>query len=304
VCSSTPQTREPHPRNPMRPIFKKSSVLTLAISAGLFCTPSRVFAQAADSTLPDNPSTISQTQVSQSSASQSSRPGDAASEREVTWRSLPKDFLHDQKDIWLFPLQLAKGHHLLPTLGVVGGTTGLIYADPHVMPYFQTHARNLDHLNDAFDAQITTAEVVAIPVSLMFAGYLRHDSYEVGTALLAAEAYADSAVVDLAVKAITRRKRPSDVAPGASFNDTFFAGGKSPFKGSAFPSGHAAGAFSVATVIAGRYHTHRWVPVVMYGFATAVSLSRISSSAHFPSDVFLGAALGYAITKYEVLRPR
>lgn len=288
----------------MRPIFKKSSVLTLIIFAGLFCTPSRVFAQAADSTLPDSPSPISQTQASQSSASQSSRPGDAASEREVTWRSLPKDFLHDQKNIWLFPFQLAKGHHLLPTLGVVGGTAGLIVADPHVMPYFQTHARNLDHLNDAFDAQITTAEVVAVPVSLMFAGYLRHDSYEVGTALLAAEAYADSAVVDLAVKAITRRKRPSDVPPGASFSDTFFAGGKSPFKGSAFPSGHAAGAFSVATVIAGRYHTHRWVPVVMYGFATAVSLSRISSSAHFPSDVFLGAALGYAITKYEVLKPR
>jgi membrane-associated phospholipid phosphatase len=289
----------------MRLIFKKSSVLTLVISAGLFCTPSLVFAQAAAATLPDNPSPISQTQASQSSASQSARPGsDAASEREVTWRSLPKDFLHDQKDIWLFPFQLAKGRHLLPTLGVVGGTTGLIYADPHVMPYFQTHARNLDHLNDAFDAQITTAEVVAVPVSLMFAGYMRHDSYEVSTALLAAEAYADSAVVDLGVKAITRRKRPSDVPAGGSFNDTFFAGGKSPFKGSAFPSGHAAGAFSVATVIAGRYHKHRWVPVVMYGFATAISLSRVTSSAHFPSDVFLGAALGYTITKYEVLRPR
>jgi membrane-associated phospholipid phosphatase len=294
-------------------IFKNLSVLTLVVSVGLLCTPSRVFAQAA-AALPDNPSPISQSSVSQTSVSQdtrsqspaaeSSRPGDAASEREVTWRSLPKDFLHDQKDIWLFPFQLAKGRHLLPTLGVVGGTTGLIYADPHVMPYFQTHARNLDHLNDAFDAQITTAEVVAVPVSLLFAGYLRHDSYEVGTALLAGEAYADSAVVDLAVKAITRRKRPSDVPAGASFNDTFFAGGKSPFKGSAFPSGHAAGAFSVATVVAGRYRTHRWVPIVVYGFATAVSLSRISSSAHFPSDVFLGAALGYAITKYEVLRPR
>jgi hypothetical protein len=211
----------------MRLIFENSSILTLVISAGLLCTPTRTFAQAA-AVLPDSPSPASQASVSQDTRSQSSRPGDAASEREVTWRSLPKDFLHDQKDIWLFPFQLAKGRHLLPTLGVVGGTTGLIYADPHVMPYFQTHARNLDHLNDAFDAQISTAEVVAIPVSLMFAGYLRHDSYEVGTALLAGEAYADSAVVDLAVKAITRRKRPSDVPAGTPFNDTFFAGGKSP----------------------------------------------------------------------------
>jgi membrane-associated phospholipid phosphatase len=137
----------------------------------------------------------------------------------------------------------------------------------------------------------------------MISGYARHDPYQVGTALLAGEAYADAAVVDLAIKAVTRRKRPSDVAPGAPFTDTFFSGGKSPFKGSSFPSGHAAGAFAVATVVATRYHTHRWVPWAVYGFATAVSLSRITTSAHFPSDVFLGAALGYGITRYQVLRP-
>lgn len=227
------------------------------------------------------------------------------STREVTWRSLPKNFLHDQKSIWLlFPAQLAKGHYWLPTLAVAGGTAGLIVADPHAMPYFRSHSGNLDDLNDTFDAPITSAEVIALPASLMLAGYLRHDSYQVGTALLAGEAYADSAVVDLAIKAVTRRRRPSDVASGAPFNDTFFSGGKSPFKGSSFPSGHAAGAFAVATVVATRYRTHRWVPWAVYGFATAVSLSRITTSAHFPSDVFLGAALGYTITRYQVLRPQ
>ena len=230
--------------------------------------------------------------------------GHSPSDRQVSWSSLPKDFLHDQKDIWLFPTQLIKGRHWAPTLTVVGGTAGLIVADPHIMPYFRNHAGNLDDLNDSFDSLITTAEVVAVPASLMVAGYARHDTYQVGTALLAGEAYANSAVVDLAVKAVTRRKRPSDIPPGGSFNDTFFSGGKSPFKGSSFPSGHAAGAFSVATVIAGRYRSHRWVPWLAYGFATAISFSRVTTSSHFPSDVFLGAALGYSISRYEVLRPR
>jgi len=126
----------------------------------------------------------------------------------------------------------------------------------------------------------------------------------VDTALLAGEAYADSAVVDLAMKAVTRRRRPSDVPPGTPFNDTFFAGGVSPFKGSSFPSGHAAVVFSVATVVASRYQHHKWVPVLAYGFAAVVSFSRVTTSSHFPSDVFLGAALGYTITRYEVLRPR
>jgi membrane-associated phospholipid phosphatase len=138
----------------------------------------------------------------------------------------------------------------------------------------------------------------------MAVGYARHDQYAVSTALLAGEAYADSAVVDLAVKAITRRKRPTDVPIGGDFHNTFFNGGKSPFKGSSFPSGHAAGAFSVATVVAARYKNHRWVPWVVYGMASAISFSRVTSSAHFPSDVFLGAALGYTITRFEVLHPR
>ena len=118
-------------------------------------------------------------------------------------------------------MQLAKGHHWLPTLTISGVTAGLIVADPHVMPYFQDHARNLDHLNDTFDSTITTAEVIAIPTTLMMSGYIRHDSYQVSTALLAGEAYANSAVVDLAVKAITRRKRPSDVPPGGDFTTRF-----------------------------------------------------------------------------------
>ena len=266
-------------------------VLAFVFVAG---QPNGANAQQNDADLPDSPSQVSRTRGHGS---------DSASERVVTWHTLPGDILHDQKAIWLFPTKLARGQHWLPTLAVVGGTAGWIVADPHVMPYFRSHARNLDDINDTFDGPITTGEIVAVPASLMLAGYVRHDSYQVGTALLAGEAYADSAIVDLAVKAITRRKRPSDVRPGAPFDDTFFSGGKSPFKGSAFPSGHAAGAFSVATVIASRYRNHRWVPWVMYGFATAISVSRVTTSAHFPSDVFLGAALGYTITRYQVLSP-
>lgn len=275
--------------------MSRNPQLLVTLCAVLFLAPASGFAQHTDqkidTALPDDPS-------------HSSVNADSPSNRQVTWRSLPRDFLQDQKNIWLFPGQLAKGKHWVPTLAITGITAGLIVADPHTMPYFSSHTRNLDDINDVFDSPITGGEVIAVPVALMAAGYVRHDQYQVGTALLSGEAYADSAIVDLAIKAITRRKRPSDVRPGGSYNNTFFSGGKSPFKGSSFPSGHAAGVFSVATVIASRYQRHRWVPWLAYGFATAVSCSRISTSSHFPSDVFLGAALGYTITRYDVLRPR
>jgi membrane-associated phospholipid phosphatase len=230
--------------------------------------------------------------------------GDPASDREVSWRSLPKDFLHDQKQIWLFPAQLAKGKHWLPTLAIAGGTAALIATDNKTAPYFRNHQGQWDDYNDVFNAYITAGETVAVPVSLLIAGYVRHDGYQANTAILCGEAYADSAIVDLAMKAVTLRKRPIDVPVNGSFDDTFFSGGKSPFHGSSFPSGHSAGVFSVATVVASRYRNHRWVPWLAYGFATAISFSRLPTSAHFPSDVFLGGALGYTITKYAVLRPR
>jgi membrane-associated phospholipid phosphatase len=257
------------------------------------CLPNWASAQDQHTGLPEGP-TVSRLEKHRD---------DPGFDRRVTWRSLPKDFLHDQKDIWTFPAELAKGRHWTPTIAISGITAGLIVADPHAMPYFRTHARNLDDVNDVFDPLITSAEVIAVPASLMLAGYARHDAYQVETALLAGEAYADAAVVDLAIKAVTRRQRPTDVPPGGDFRGTFFNGGKSPFKGSSFPSGHAAGVFAVATAIASRYHHHRWVPWVTYGFAVAICSSRITTSAHFPSDVFLGAALGYTITRYEVLRP-
>jgi membrane-associated phospholipid phosphatase len=227
-------------------------------------------------------------------------------QREATWRSMPGDFLHDQKDLWTFPIRLAKGHYLLPTAIVVGGTMALLVSDPYTMPYFRNHQQNWDDANDVFDPLITTSEVISLPAGFLTAGYIRHDDREVNTALLAAEAYGDSVVINLAMKAVTRRERPSDVAPHGNFEDTFFSGNKSPLKGSSFPSGHSTAVWSVATIVAERYR-HRgkpWVPVLAYTLATAISCSRITEAAHFPSDVWLGASLGYTIAKYQTLKPR
>jgi membrane-associated phospholipid phosphatase len=270
-----------------RPAVRNISVLVLCLSSCGFAQSQNISAS-----LPDAP--IPTADAQRASAA-------AIDDIDISWKKLPRRILADQKDIWLFPTQLARGRYWVPTLAVVGGTAGLIVADPKIAPYFRKHAGNLDDLNDTFDGSITSAETALVPLSLLAAGYVRRDPYMVNTSLLAGEAYVDSAIVDLALKVITQRKRPTGIPPSGSFNDTFFNNGKSHFTEGSFPSGHAIGAFSIATVIANRYHHHRWVPFAVYGLATAVSLSRITTSAHFPSDVFLGASLGYAIAKFGVL---
>src|SRR5262249_34631737 len=161
---------------------------------------------------------------------------------DISWRKMPRRIFDDQKDIWLFPLQLAKGKHWVPALAVTGATAGLIVADPHPMPYFRSHAGKLYALNAVLYSSLSPGVILAAPVSFLITGYGTHNTYAVKTGLLATEAYADSTVVDVAIKGITRRKRPRDVAPGAPFNDTFFNTEKSFYR-SSFPSGHAAQAF-------------------------------------------------------------
>src|SRR5258708_21188796 len=142
-------------------------------------------------------------------------------DREVSWRRLPKNFLQDQKDIWLFPVQLGKGRHWVPTIAVTGVTAALIPADPHDTPYFRRTHR-FQGFNDVFSGRNTSLGMAIVPAAFLVVGHFRHDSYAEQTALLAGEAYADSAIVDVVMKVSTRRLRPSAIAPNGNFSDTFF----------------------------------------------------------------------------------
>src|SRR6202165_528460 len=97
--------------------LKKPSLFIVIVWLGI-CLNQLANAQDSNANLPDSPS-------------------HAAENREVTWGSLPGDFLRDQKAIWLgFPSQLAHGRHWVPTLAIVAGTAGLILPPPPETPYF------------------------------------------------------------------------------------------------------------------------------------------------------------------------
>jgi membrane-associated phospholipid phosphatase len=221
--------------------------------------------------------------------------------RDVSERLLFPNILHDQKDLWLFPLQLAHGHHWVPTIAVVGVTAGLIALDAHDTPYFR-RTTTFQGFNRVFSGNITISAMLAAPAAFYAVGLFDKDPYARKTGLFAGEAVADVTLLEEVMKAATRRLRPGDIPPYGNFSDTFFAQKHWPLSTS-FPSGHAITAFAVSTVIAARYgKQHRWVPWVAYGVAGVIGFSRVTLQAHFPSDVFVGAALGYAVARFDVLR--
>ena len=229
--------------------------------------------------------------------------GSAPAYRTVSWRKLPRNILQDQKSIFLFPKDLAKGKHWWPTIGVLGVTAALVASDPYTAPPFRTTTR-LNGFSRDFSDVNAAAFIAAVPAAMYGVGWLRKNSYAKETAMLAGEAAVDGVLLDIPLKAITARRQPLTYTGNGPYSDSFFNGSHNPFNSGGFYSEHAVAAMSVATVIAQRYRKHRWVPFVAYGLAGVIGFSRISGSEHFPSEVFLGGAMGFVIAKYVVLPAR
>lgn len=91
------------------------------------------------------------------------------------------------------------------------------------------------------------------------------------------------------------RPRAADLSAAASalatFGDSVAATIASHSDVNSFPSGHAATAAGLAAALSAKYPRGRF----LFGFlATAAAAQRVSSSAHYPSDVLMGAAIGLA----------
>ena len=229
----------------------------------------------------------------------------ADEDRDVTWKKLIPNILEDQKHIWTLPARLGdrKGRDWLASTVVVATTAGLVVADPHISGYFRSHETTYDGFNNLFSGGVTAAVTAAPPVAMLAFGMLRHDQKMTKTSLLVAEAVADVQVIQVVFKGATGRLRPTDVPKGNlsdSWNDR---SGFDRFH-SSFPSGHELTAMAVATVISHRYKQHRWVPILSYGIAGAIGVTRVAQGAHFTSDVFMGAALGYTVARFSVLPKR
>ena len=226
-------------------------------------------------------------------------------DRPISWKLMYPNFIADQKHIWSFPARLVRGTNWIPTAAVLGATAGLVLLDSREGGYFR-RTPTFHTFNNVLTGNATAISMGAVPASLYAIGLIRKDSKMRHTALLAGEAMADAAILTTVLKDATKRVKPGGFPHSGNLSDSWFEKRGSPayyLKGDgSFPSGHTMEAFSVATIIARRYRNHRWVPYAAYGLASLVGFSRLTLSAHFLSDVFMGGALGYSISRFTVLR--
>jgi len=112
---------------------------------------------------------------------------------------------------------------------------------------------------------------------------------------LVVTAFAGGLMANLIKETLVDRIRPraADLSAAASslatFGDSVAANIASHSDANSFPSGHAATAAGFAAALAWKYPRGTWLFVAL---AIAAAAQRVASSAHYPSDVFLGAAVG------------
>jgi membrane-associated phospholipid phosphatase len=270
------------PKRPFLPLIFAASLLLPQSSFAQNAAGSPENTVSSSSSLPDAPEP-------QHMPAAPANPAPAARPpAEVTLSGTPKRLLRDQAAIWTSPLRLQPkdAYWLVP----YGTATGLLMAtDQHTM----THAI---HINPSDQNKANTVSngalvgIAAIPAGSYIWSLFNNTPQAREMGLLTGEAVVNSLAVNEALKIALRRDRPLvNNAAGDFFSSKWSDG--------SFPSNHSIVAWSMASVIASEYPG--WLTrAAVYSLAGTVSVSRVLSYQHFPSDVLVGSVTGWLIGRY------
>lgn len=173
----------------------------------------------------------------------------------------------------------------------------VLKGDDELMDIVQSHKSDGTKKLAAFGYEMGRKEgLLPIVAGAYFLGVvLENDKLkDVGIISVGAQ-FAAQMLVEV-IKEVSGRQRPREGAGPYSFD---VDGGKS------FISGHAAGAFSLATLLTEIYgEEYKLVPYLAYGVAAITAWSRMHDDGHWGSDVILGAVAGHLITRivYRIYR--
>jgi membrane-associated phospholipid phosphatase len=203
---------------------------------------------------------------------------------------MPKYILQDQKAIWTSPFHTTKSD--IKFWAIFGtATAALVATDRWSVKQLPNSSSQVSV--STWGSRFGSAySLVPISGAFYFIGTGTHDERFRETGLLAFETLLDVNLIAEGVKLVADRARPLQSDGKGHFED-------SPTRwGSGFPSGHAISTWAMASVIAHQYPHPRIIPVIAYGLAGVVVVSRVGARQHFPGDVVAGSAMGWFIGDY------
>jgi hypothetical protein len=223
----------------------------------------------------------------------------AKNDRECGIKAIPTCALHVAQDEWgLITAPTRWRERDAPMVAAFGlGTTLALATDTDAMGKVGVHPNREKQANKYSNYAGLYAPPAALALGF-FVGSAQHNHHLQETSILAEEAMVDSVILNTGLGYAIDRQTPKQ---GDRKGRVWVNGTKTWPDGQSMPSDHSILAWSFAHVVASEYSG--WATkVTVYSLATSVSAARVVARKHFPSDVFVGAVLGYSIGGYVVHR--
>jgi len=218
-----------------------------------------------------------------------------------------RDFWEDEKRLWSSPFR-ASGKDLLLWGGLLALTGVLIHNDEAIYQDIKAFQDRHDWVDRStpFFSDMAQGYPFALAGAIWVGGALTRNEHAKETGYLALQSMLHSFIVVQVVKHLTGRCRPSAFggedrwAGPSGFFKRYEAGKWSHYD--AMFSGHTVTLWSLATVLAHQYRETVVIPVLAYSLATLGGMATVTDDLHWLSDVVLGAAVGYAISRFVIHR--
>jgi len=195
-----------------------------------------------------------------------------------------QQLLKDQRSIWTSPARIktSDAKWFVP----LAGATAFLFTQDNQISHRFDHDPSLQKTSLKI-SQVGTYAPFGVPGAFLALGKLTGNERFEDTGKFGFQAALYSTLASQGLKLVTDRTRPYMGGDGHFWNG-----------GNSFPSGHSMEAWALAKVVSDEYSDKPLVKIGMYSFATAVSLSRMTSQRHYASDVLVGSAIGYLIGKF------
>jgi membrane-associated phospholipid phosphatase len=207
--------------------------------------------------------------------------------------------LHVAQDEWgivTAPLRLRAGDEL-KVVGFGLGTTLAMATDVGAIQDLGVDPSREHNANTYSNFAGIYAPAGAVTIGYLV-GTAKHNRRLQETSILAEEAMVDSFILNTALGYGINRQTPTQ----GNRKGNFWPHGPETWPdGQSMPSDHSILAWSFARVVAAEY-PGKGTTLGVYTLAASVSAARVLARKHFPSDVFVGGALGYYIGGYVVRR--
>jgi len=199
------------------------------------------------------------------------------------WQDIPRNVLHDQKAIFTSPFHINRENAKWWVL--FGAATATLIANDQRIS--DTLPQKTFLSRPSTWASRIGADYTIYPLwaSFYLFGKVGDRPRARDTGRIGIEALIDADITVNILKLVTQRPRPENKGDSVKF----FTGGD------AFPSGHSIKTWALARVAAREYSDQKWVPIVAYTAATAVSVARFGGRRHNASDALAGGAIGFFI---------